>query len=163
VCCSVLQCVAVCCSRCPCISWWLTANTMARRLPHTATRSVKSVLQATPCNMWQHSATYYNILCTLCVAVYCCVLQCGAVWCSHYQHLSWRLPASARTRRLQNAEKELQRTCHIVRCSVLHLLSGSMVPYESKHNWNDTLIATILGEHADRRIKRFSVGVHRGS
>ena len=95
VCCSVLQCVAVCCSHCPCISWWLTANTMARRLPHTATRSVKSVLQATPCNMWQHSATYYNILCTLCVAVYCCVLQCGAVWCSVVQSLSASIMAAA--------------------------------------------------------------------
>jgi len=90
VCCSVLQCVAVCCR----ISLINTRVVINAPLSFAVTRCVVccSVLlsMAVCCNVLQDVTVCCSVLLSLalawqCIAVCCSVLQCVAVWCSRIQ------------------------------------------------------------------------------
>ena len=86
VCCSVLQCVAVCCSALQCVVvrysvLQLSAVSCSELQCFTV---ICSVLHGFSCTNRTKNPNRYRcvVLCNLCVAVCCSVLQCVAVCCS---------------------------------------------------------------------------------
>jgi len=136
-CCSVLQCVAVCCSFewCDILPWCQPVMSLYASIiidthhhTHHPTRHVSGQHTAMRCNALQHTATHCNTLQH--TATHCNTLQHTATHCNTLQHTAIHCNTLQHTA----THYRLHQTCQVSRrsewvMSHMHMVSTSHIPY----------------------------------